>query len=553
MNIWSLSQPDYIFYNGTVHTVDRSDSIFSAMAISGNRILATGSDQEIKNLANEKTVQMDLKGLSVIPGINDSHGHAVETGLFLKGLFVNGMSSIKEMVEAVEEKLSRMKPGTWLQGGCWIETQFSEARLPTRYDLDPVSPDHPVVVERIFAACVVNTYALQLAGIDRNTPDPPGGVIERNQKTGEPTGVLQRTAKALIRNMIPTSTDTASLAGSSVEEMEDLAKLAMGEFNRYGITSILEAGVGPQMCRAYQNLSARNELLFRVALMPNWYGFTITQNMEKMERYIDDFGFYTGYGDDWVRLSGLKMAIDGGLTSKTALKSWEYLGGDPEGEVPLRLDLAKLDGWIKKAHDSNWSVGIHVMGDVAIEKAVNAMYRAHTDNPIPHLHQLIHAYYPTTESLDKMREASIVAAVQPAFIYGEADGYPELLPEDKQESFLPLRSYIDAGVTIAASTDTPSAHYNPFWGLYSAVTRKGMHGHQLGTSEAITTTEMLRAMTYNGAVMTGEEKAKGSLEPGKLADLVILDCNLNTIKDETLRDISVKMTIVDGKIVYKKD
>ena len=553
MNIWSLSQPDYILYNGTVHTVDCDDSIVSAIAVSGNRIFATGSDEEIKSLANDKTAQMDLRGLSVIPGINDSHGHAVETGLFLKGLFVNGMSSIKEMTDAVEKKVSTLTPGTWLQGGCWIETQFSEGRLPTRHDLDPVSPKHPVAIERIFAACVVNSYALKLAGIDRNTPDPPGGVIERDPKTGEPTGVLQRTAKALIRNLMPTSTDTASLAGSSIEEMEDLAKTAMVEFAKYGITSILEAGVGPQMCRAYQNLRARNELFFRVALMPNWYGFTITQNMEQMERYIDDFGFYTGYGDDWVRLSGLKMAIDGGLTSKTALKSWQYLGGDPEGDVPLRLDLTKLDGWIKEAHDSNWSVGIHVMGDVAIEKAVNAMHRAHLTNPTPHLHQLIHAYYPTPESLEKMREANIIAAVQPAFIYGEADGYPDLLPEDKQESFLPLRSYIDAGITIAASTDTPSAHYNPFWGLYSAVTRKGMQGHQLGTSETITTTEMLRAMTYNGAVMTGEEKTKGSLEPGKLADLAVLDCNLNTINEEALRDINVNLTMVDGEIIYKKD
>ena len=553
MNIWPLIQPDYIFYNGTVHTVDNSDTIVSAIAISGNRILATGSDEEIKNLANEKTLQIDLEGVSVIPGINDSHGHAVETGLFLKGLFVNGMSSIREMVDAVEEKLCNLKPGTWLQGGCWIETQFREGRLPTRHDLDPVSAEHPVVIERIFAACVVNSCALKLAGITSSTPDPPGGVIERDPRTGEPTGVLQRTAKALVRRIMPTSTDTASLAGSSIEEIEDLAKVAMGEFARYGITSILEAGVGPQMCRAYQNLSAGSELLFRVALMPNWYGFTITQNMEQMERYIDEFGFYTGYGDDWVRLSGLKMAIDGGLTSKTAFKSWEYLGGDPAGEVPLRLDLNKLEGWVKEAHDSNWSVGIHVMGDVAIEKAVNAMYSAHISNPAPHLHQLIHAYYPTAESLEKMREVNIIAAVQPAFIYGEADGYPDLLPEDKQESFLPLRSYIDAGITIAASTDTPSAHYNPFWGLYSAVTRKGMQGHQLGTSEAITRAEMLRAMTFNGAVMTGEDRFKGSLECGKLADLVVLDCNLNSIQDEGLRTISVQLTMVDGKVVYKKN
>lgn len=551
MDIWSCTQPDFIFYNGDIHTVNNDNLIVSAIAISGNKILATGNDDEIKNLAHDKTKLVDLKGRSIIPGILDTHGHAVETGLFLKGLFVNGMSSIAEMKEAIAEKLSTMQAGEWLQGGCWIETQFSEGRLPHRDDLDTVSPNNPVVIERIFAACVANTYALKLAGITRDTPDPVGGTIERDAD-GTPTGVLQRTAKALVRNIMPTSTDTASLAGSSVEEMEDLAKTAMFEFTKYGITGILEAGVGPEMCKAYQNLKTRGELLFRVALMPNWHGFTITQNIEKMERYIDDIGFHTGFGDDWLRLSGLKMAIDGGLTSKTALKSWEYLGGDPEGEVPLRLDLDKLDDWIKTAHNSQWSIGIHVMGDVAIEKAVDAIYKAHQQNPEPRLHQLIHAYYPTAESLAKMAEARMIAAVQPAFIYGEADGYNTLLPKDKQESFLPLRSYIDAGVIIATSTDTPSAHYNPFWGLYSAVTRKGMHGHQLGTSEAITVPEMLRAMTYNGAIMTGEEKSKGSLEPGKLADLVILDCCLSNLPDEELRNIQVDLTMVDGKTVYRR-
>ena len=552
MKIWSCAQPDYIFYNGEVHTVNSTDHVASAVAVVGNHIMATGGDAEIRNLAAEETRQIDLTGRSVIPGIIDAHGHAVETGIFLEGLLVNGMPSIKEMMDRVEEKLADMDPGAWLQGGCWIETQFAEDRMPTRHDLDPVSPDHPVVIERIFAACVANTHALQLAGITRETPDPPGGVIERDPKTGEPTGILQRSAKSLLRKVMPTGTDTASLAGGTVDEIESLARVAMKELVKYGITGTVEAGVGPEMCRAYQNLKSRDELLLRVALMPNWYGFTLTQNMEQMARFIDEFGFYTGYGDDWVRLSGLKMAIDGGLTSKTALKSWEYLGGDPAGEIPLRLDLNKLDGWVKEAHDANWSVGIHVMGDIAIEKAVNAIHRAFQANPAPRQHQLVHAYYPSADSLDKMREVGVVVAVQPAFIYGEADGYPQLLPEDKQEQFLPLRTYIDAGVTIAASSDTPCAHYNPFWGLYSAVTRKGMQGYQLGTAEAISVPEMLRAMTMGGAILTGEQDNKGSLEPGKLADLVVLDRNLRVTPDESLRDLEVDLTMVDGRVVYRK-
>ena len=552
LNKWSMLTPSTIFYNGHVHTVDAKDTIVEAVAISGNRILATGSDAEILAMASESTLRIDLGQKSLIPGILDTHAHAVEVGLFLKSLFCNGLPSIKDLVEAVAEKIAGRPRGEWLQGGCWIETQFSENRMPTRWDLDPVSTEHPVVLERIFSTCVANSFALNLAGIDRNTPDPPGGQIERDPKTGEPTGILHRSAKALVRNIMPTGTDTGSLAGSSPAEIRELARKAMQAFVSYGITGTLEAGVGPDMCRAYHDLQKSGDLLVRTSLMPNWYGFTITQNMDQMDRLIGEMGFYTGFGNEWLRLSGLKMAIDGGLTSKTALKSWAYLGGDPPGPVPLRLDLDKLNGWVKSAHDAGWSVGIHVMGDIAIAKAVNAMYQAHVANPGDRRHQVIHAYYPSADSLDKMRQAKLVAAVQPAFIYGEADGYPNLLPEDKQECFLPLRTYLDSGVIVASSSDTPSAHFNPFWGMYAAVTRKGVQGHQLGNKEAITATEMLRTMTINGAYMTEDDHFKGSLEPGKVADLVVLDRNLSATPDESLKDITVEKTMIDGRFVYEK-
>ena len=549
---WSMLTPSIIFHGGRVHTVDTHDTIVEALAISGNRILATGSDEDILAMAVDNTRRIDLGHRSIIPGILDTHAHAVEVGLFLKNLFCNGIPSIKDLVDAVAEKIAALPKGEWLQGGCWIETQFSENRMPTRWDLDPVSPEHPVVIERIFSTCVANSCALKLAGVNRNTPDPMGGEIERDPKTGEPTGILHRSAKALVRDIMPTGTDTGSLAGSSGAEIRELACTAMQAFVSYGITGTLEAGVGPDICRAYHDLHKSGDLIVRTSLMPNWYGFTITQNMDQMDRLIDELGFYTGFGDEWLRLSGLKMAIDGGLTSKTALKSWEYRGGDPPGPVPLRLDLGQLDGWVKTAHDAGWSVGIHVMGDTAIEKAVNAMYRAHSANPQDRRHQVIHAYYPSLDSLDKMKLAKMVAAVQPAFIYGEADGYPQLLPEDKQESFLPLRSYLDSGVIVASSSDAPSAHFNPFWGMYSAVTRKGMQGYQLGTKEAITPTEMLRTMTINGAYMTEDDHLKGSLEPGKVADLVVLDRNLSETPDEALKDITVEKTMIDGKFVYEK-
>jgi predicted amidohydrolase YtcJ len=552
MNKWAVLNPDYIFFNGQVHSVDADDSLASALAVGGNRILATGSDTEILALATDSTQRIDLRGRSLIPGILDTHAHAMETGLFFKGIFVNGIPSIKNMCEAVRSRLEGVPAGEWLQGGSWLETQFTENRFPTRFDLDPVSPENPVVIERIFSTSCCNSMALKLAGIDKNTPDPPGGEIQRDPRTGEPTGILHRSAKALVRRVSPAGNEAAGLTGASLEDMQEQVILAGQEFIKYGITGTLEAGVSPDECRAYQNLWAAGRLPVRTALMPNYYGFTVTQQMEQMERFVDEFGFYTGYGNDWIKISGLKMAIDGGLTSKTALKSWEYLGGDPEGPVPLRLDLDKLNGWVKLAHDAGWSVGIHVMGDIAIQRAVDAIYAAHLDNPSEKRHQLIHCYYPSEDSLAKMAEAKMVVAAQPAFTYGEADGYPGLLPQDKQESFLPLRTCIDRGITVANSSDSPSAHFNPFWGMYSAVTRKGVQGHQLGTSECISTSEALRCMTINGAYMTMEDDIKGSLEPGKLADLVVLDRDLNATDSEDLRHINAVLTMIDGKIVYQK-
>jgi len=551
MKTWSALTPDCIFYNGSVHTVDADDSIDQALAVGGNRILATGSDAEVLAMAVESTRRIDLAGRSLIPGILDTHAHAMETGLFQLGLFVNGMPSIKDMCDALARRLESVPKGAWLQGGCWLETQFQENRMPDRHDLDRVSPDHPVVIERIFSTSCANSLALKQAGIDRSTPDPEGGLIERD-RDGEPTGILHRSAKALVRQVMPASDANASITGQNIEQMQKLAVVAGREFVKYGITGTLEAGVSPHECRAYQQLWTRGDLAVRTALMPNWYGFTVTQNMEQMDRLIDEFGFYTGYGNEWLRISGLKMAIDGGLTSKTALKSWEYKGGDPKGPVPLRLDLDNLDGWVKQAHDAGWSVGIHVMGDIAIQKAVDAMYKAHLDNPGERRHQLIHSYYPSQDSLDKMREAKLVAAVQPAFIYAEADGYPDLLPLDKQECFLPLRTYLDNGVIVASSSDTPSAHFNPFWGMYSAVTRKGVQGYRLGTAECLTVAEALRAMTISGAYLTGEDDIKGSLEPGKLADMVVLDRDLGSAPEEALRDLQAELTMIDGTVVFER-
>ena len=556
MNKWNTDAPDIIFYGGDVHSVNKDDEIFEAVAVVGNKVLATGTDEEIKALAGKDTRLINLKGRSLIPGINDGHNHIWEAGLMYAGMTVFGIDSIEGLKEKIRDRLATMEKGEWLQGGSYIESQFKENRTPTRYDLDEVSPDNPVVIERIFGACTVNSKALEAAGITANTSDPERGHIIKDKETGEPTGELQGNAVLLVREVMPGPFGSdefgAGKGEPSTELMEKSISTALNEYKKYGITSVTEPGVSTTVCKAYHNLLDRGELTCRIDLMPNWYGFTLKQDEDKLAGLIDSYPFKSGYGNEWIRYTALKMAIDGGLTSGTALKSWPYKNETSLRDLTLRLDIDKLDEYVKTAHDNGWNVGIHVMGDIAISKAVDAMYKAIKANPRPHRHYIIHAYYPTKETLKKMSEVGIMASVQGSFIYGEADGYDDLLPRDKQESFLPLKSYVNAGIICSLSTDMPCADVNPFWSMYSAITRKGMRGYCLGTEESISKDEALRMMTVNGAIQNGEQSYKGTIEPGMLADLAVLDRNLSEIDVEDIRNITVDMTVLDGKIIYEK-
>lgn len=546
----------YIFYNGNIHSVNKKDEIFEAIAIMGDKIYALGKNEEILQLKDETTKLIDLKGKSLIPGINDAHNHAWETGLMLEGVVLFGIDSFEALRKKIKERIDSTEKGKWIQGGSWIESQFIENRPPRRQDLDIVSIDNPVVLERIFGACTVNSKALELANITKDTPDPLKGHIEKDE-FGEPTGVLYGNAVLLVREVMPGpfgSDDFGAAHGEpSIPILEKAITLALDEYKKYGITSIAEPGVSSSVCKAYHNLLEKKELNCRISLMPNWHGFTLKQNEKELSELLKKYNFHSGYGNDWIRYTSLKMAIDGGLTSMTALKSWPYKNENSLREFPLRLDLNKLDEYISLAHNAGWDIGIHVMGDIAIEKAVNAIYKAVKNNPRKHNHSIIHAYYPNNEVLKKMEEVDIKVAAQASFIYVEADGYDDLLPLEKQISFTPLRSYLDNNIVVALSTDMPCSNLNPFINMYAAVTRKGARGYFLGDKEKITRYEALRMMTYNGAILSSEECTKGSLEIGKLADLVVLDRNLNSVTDDELKDIQVILTMVDGKVIYEKE
>ena len=547
--------PDLILYNGTIFTADETDSVCSALAVCGNEIVATGESDEILGLAAPWTKLIDLKGRSAMPGINDCHSHLWQAGQTFRGVVLFGIDSFDMLKEKLAERAAATPKGKWITGCSYIESQFKENRSFTKKELDEAAPDHPVVFDRVFGSSVANSRALQLAGITKDTPDPEKGEIVRDPVTGEPNGILHGNAMMLVRNVMDVASGMAGdgAGDPSPETFIELIRTALPVYNSYGITSNTEAGGTRNLARAYHRLYGQGELTLRMALMPSWYGFNFLPNDEMLAHVIDDYDFAAGYGNEWIRYSGLKMAIDYGLTSKTALKSWAYVGDDGPREVPLRLDLDKLDGYIKTAHDAGWDIGIHVMGDIALERAVEAMYKAWKANPREHRHNIIHAYFPTEKALAMMEEMGIMAIVQGSFIYGEGDGYPELLPPDKIESYTPLRTYLDHHIRCGLSTDMPCGALDPFWNMYSAVTRKAMRGTSLGTSECVTVKEAVKMMTYNGAYLTREQDVKGSLEPGKRADIAILDRDLDGIDPEEIRNIKVDMTILAGKVIFTRD
>ncbi len=537
---------DVIMTNGKFLTVDEKNRIVDAVAIGDGSFLAVGSREEILTWADEHTRIMDVNGRTVIPGVFDSHNHVLPAGKLLDGVMLFGAESLDELKERLAEKVRVTPRGQWIQGGGWIESQFAENRMPSRWDLDEVAPDHPVILDRLFARSVVNSKALQLAGIDRRTPNPARGIIDRDLKTGEPTGILRNGAWSLVEAVMPQKPHEEILA-----DTEYFLNLAMQEYLRWGITSIIDPGIDVPTMRAYRKMHKERSLLLRINMMPECYGMQDygTDEVDGILKYI---GIDSGFGDLWLGLGALKMAIDGGVGSKTAMMYDPWIDGTHSRGNP-RFNAEVLNDLVLRAHRMGWSVGIHTCGDEAQDIAVDAFVKAQEQYPRNDVrHNIVHGYLPTPDALKKMRDYGIGVSLQPGFMFIEGDIYFDVLDQPRIEHFKPLRTYLDTGIHVAANSDMTSAHYNPFVGMYAAVARKTSQGKSLGDGEKISREEMLRLFTRNGAWLAFRESKVGSMEPGKVADLAVLSDDIYTCPEDAIMDIQVVMTMVDGKVVHEK-
>jgi predicted amidohydrolase YtcJ len=539
--------PDLILFNGSVHTVDANDFTATGVAIKDGRFVAVGSDDEVKNLAGLGSTVEDLGGATVIPGMIDGHNHLLMTGQILNQIQLYDCRSMRDILDRVAERAKQLPPGAWILGRGWDESLLAEKRHPTKLDLDLVAPDHPVVLHRVWNKLACNSRALALAGIARETPDPPAdaryaGSFERDAD-GEPTGLFRDRAKEMITRHVPAPTD---------DDLVHAIETACAAYNAAGLVGVAEPGLYPREIRAFHLAHQRGRLSVRTEMLMAAWGFGPAAEGNELQERFEAVGVCGGFGDDMLRLEGIKFMPDGGVGDRTARMFEPYLG-EPDYCGLWVVEPEQLTSSIRWVHDLGWSIDTHTCGDEAQEVVVRAFAAAQEASPKPWLrHRVHHAYFPTETAMTLMARYRIPAVVSNPFITNLGESFVTSLGEARASRAMPMRSYLAAGVPLAGSSDSAVSDFNPWAGMYAATTRKTVTGRVLGEAERISAREALRSYTIGGAYVTGQERKRGSIEPGKLADLVVLEHDPLAMPVDDLRHVKPLATMVDGRWVHDR-
>jgi predicted amidohydrolase YtcJ len=533
-----------ILINGKIVTVDPNFSIVEAVAVRDGKILAVGTTSEMETWKGPGTKVVDLENKTVLPGLIDSHLHMVGTGVALSQINCRTppIISISDLVDAVSEKAGEAKPGDWILGRGWDQVKLSDHRDPNRWDLDEASPENPVWLTRTCGhISVVNSRALEIAGVSKDTSQPVGGHIVKDENS-EPTGLLQEgPAMDLVRQHIPPQ---------DLDSTEKAITLASTSFSKVGITSVIEAGIEPLDMRAYQKVATDEKLTVRVNMMLR--GKVSGESAEESAARIMDFPMTTGYGDNLLRFLGLKLLIDGGVGGRTALLREPY-EDDPDNSGILTMPENDLQKRVDSGNLAGMMVGIHCAGGGAMDIVLNAFEETNKIKSIKgRRFAIIHAYQPTEKNFETCRRLEITVASQPSFLYYLGESYYENVGHKRSEWLKPHRAWIDNGITVASGTDSPVTPYPPFPSLWASIARRTeVNNVRMGTEQCITREEAIRLYTINGAYHTFEENIKGSIEPGKLADMIVIDRDILTCSLDDIRDTEVLRTILGGMTVYE--
>jgi predicted amidohydrolase YtcJ len=519
---------DLILTNGQILTVDKQFSVHDTIVVDNGLVVATGTATLLDQYQSPNSI--DLNGKLLMPGFIDSHTHI--RGRPQRYIELGDISSIEEMQSLLSKKATELGDGEWITGYGWSEDELSESRRPLKEDLDQAAPNNPVTLTRAGGhSAVVSSLALEIAEITANTPDPAGGVFERGED-GELNGII-RERQEIVGQFVPPATHDELVSSLEINLNALLAK---------GITSITDAAKTPEDYLMFEALYANNTLpLPRAALQFQWH------NPEA----ITALKARVGAGNDRLKIGPIKVFADGGFTGPAAFTLEPYVNqGSYRGY--LNMTEEELVTLLNEIHDAGWQMGIHAIGDAAIVLVVDTLAEALDRNPREdHRHYLNHfSMRPPKSTMALMAEHSIHITQQPNFTYTLEGRYAENLDGWRLQHNNPLRSPMNHGITVAMSSDI--LPIGPMVGIYAAITRKGMSGSVYGASEAITMQEAIRAYTELGAYLNFDETKKGTLEAGKLADMIVLSDDLLTINPDKIMDVTVEQTYIHGELVYQK-
>ena len=529
---------DIVFINGKVHTVDKDNRIAKAVAIKGRQIIAVGGNEEAMAYVGEGTRLIDLAGKGLIPGFIDSHLHMGLLGMNTLSIDCRypGVKSIEGIKALIRKKAETTPKGTWIRGWGYDHTKLAENRHPTKYDLDDATVDHPVILTRTCAHISVhNSRSLAIAGIKDDTPSPEGGVIGKTD--GKLNGIMFENAHMLMMKSALPSKDELRMAFKTAN------KLLISE----GITQVHDSGgFGDIQMNIMREMSKNGEIDIKIYAMC----FSFIDNLDYINAYIKK-GYSTEDDTGRLRLGPVKIMIDGSSSGPTAATIEPYTS-NPEDRGIMTMEPDRIDDYILRAHKAGFQVTCHAVGDRAVTAIVDAIEKAMAAYPAENRrHRIEHCAMINSDLLARIKKLGIVPVPQPIFLYEFGDGYIRNYGNERVDNMFACKSYIDNGIIAAGSSDCPITFSSPLFGMHLAVNRVTQSGQAISENQKISVSEALRMYTYNGSYAAFEENKKGSLEPGKAADLVVLSQSPLDCKPENIRDIKVEMTIIDGEIVYQ--
>ncbi len=551
-----------VIKNAKVVTIDSEFSIREAIAVNDDTIVAVGSNRDVEAMIGPETRVMDLEGRTILPGVNDGHGHPAWFGGTRPPLAVDlyppRIHSIATAVSAVEAWVRDLPPGTWARGVGWDSTRLTD---PTRWDLDAVAPEYPLALSDFSGHNLwVNSKALELAGVTRDTPDPEGGIVERDPATGEPTGIFRElSAIGLIMRVVPLLTK---------EEKRQAVLSAMATLNSNGITSCTESALGPggdtfsggllgqEITEVYKELGREGALTARVTILA-LFGEYGAISLVDFERGMQEYDWPTDIDTRWLRFPGVKIFADGVPITKTSALWEEYVdGGLGEFAIPGANEQEKRDAlvaMITLAAGKGYQVGVHATGDRAVSVTLDGFEQAMAEHPAARGTRpyVIHAELIAPGDFERAARLEVGFNMQPAIMPMIADTLPGQVGLERTLHDWPFATTVKAGVRLAASSDLPVTYPNWREGVQAMVLREAAgSGNVSGPDERVSLEDALRAYTINGAWQDHMDHVKGSIEVGKLADFCVLDADILTVDPHTIKDIGVTMTIVGGSIVY---